>query len=268
MNSITVRKMTFDFPDDMDMMVIPGDRTASALLIGASLLLPYLEPYLIRTMRKAIPLVEDKKVQEEMKLFCSQEANHFKQHRQVNDILRQYCKDPEALATLEAEMDADYRGWSNNRSLKWNLAYAEGFEAFTSATALMGFKMGLLDDVTHPLAKVSEWHLMEELEHRTVAFDAYEHAAGGGYLFKSRVALFAQWHFLSYAWRMGKLFLMDEADMAPEYRTAEFQRQVRNRGLKMLAKAPFIALKLYMPGYAPHKLQLPERFAQLQAKYS
>ena len=52
MNAITVRKMDFEF-DQMDPVFIEGDPDRSFGMIGLSLLLPYLEPYLIRTMKVA-----------------------------------------------------------------------------------------------------------------------------------------------------------------------------------------------------------------------
>lgn len=44
---IVVRQMDFDFPRDIDPVVVTGDPEQSYLMIGLSLLLPYLEPYLI-----------------------------------------------------------------------------------------------------------------------------------------------------------------------------------------------------------------------------
>ncbi len=44
MQDITVRKMSFDFPDELDPIVIAGKPEASYNILGLSLLLPYLEP--------------------------------------------------------------------------------------------------------------------------------------------------------------------------------------------------------------------------------
>ena len=41
---IVVRQMDFDFPADIDPVVVAGDPEQSYMMIGLSLLLPYLEP--------------------------------------------------------------------------------------------------------------------------------------------------------------------------------------------------------------------------------
>ena len=53
MTDIIVRKMPFEFPDDIQAHWCPGRPEWSHMVNGASLAMPYLEPYLIRTMRKA-----------------------------------------------------------------------------------------------------------------------------------------------------------------------------------------------------------------------
>jgi hypothetical protein len=67
------------------------------------------------------------------------------------------------IKRIEADIEADYQRFTKSKSLKFNLAYAEGFEAMTLAMALSSFDQGF------------EWHLAEEVEHRMVTFDAYDH---------------------------------------------------------------------------------------------
>lgn len=53
MRDTTVRRIDFPFPEEIDPVSIPGQPEASVGLLGLSLLLPYLEPYLIRSMKAA-----------------------------------------------------------------------------------------------------------------------------------------------------------------------------------------------------------------------
>src|SRR5262249_45636133 len=152
----------------LDPVVIEGCPEESYVLVGLSLLLPYLEPYLIRSMNVAKPHVTDPRLREELALFNGQEGQHYRQHMRFNEAIRR--EGFEGLAALEEERDGDYRRFTETRSLRWNLAYAEGFEAFTSAMARFAFEERTLDGVHPAVRDLYEWHLVEELEHRTVAF--------------------------------------------------------------------------------------------------
>ena len=267
MNKITVRKMGFEFPEKIDSVFVNGDPSLSSLLFGTSMVLPYLEPYLMRSVRKASKQVTDPDVQKDMLLFCSQEGNHFKEHIKANNLLRNNSEEPEALAVLEAQLDADYKNWQDNRSLQWNLAYAEGFEAFTSAVALLFFEERVCEKMSSPMRELSEWHLLEELEHRHVAFEAYEHAAGG-YFFKIGIALFAQWHLLSYTWRFSKLLRCKDEELLRECNAPQQRRERRRWHARLLLKLTGRVLKTYLPWYTPRKLKLPEELTELGKHYS
>ena len=77
MDTITVRKIAFDFTGDMDLVFIEHDPRFSFLFLGTWMLLPYLEPYLMRTIRSAMDEVDDERLKYEMKQFCSQEGQQL-----------------------------------------------------------------------------------------------------------------------------------------------------------------------------------------------
>ena len=63
--------------------------------------------------------------------------------------------------------------------MRFNLAYAEGFEALTmTAIKHMMEPDGFGEDLS-PIMQMWEWHFVEELEHCTAAFDVYDHVCGG-----------------------------------------------------------------------------------------
>ena len=83
----------------------------------------------------------DPTIAEDMKNFSAQEAQHRRNHSIVNKIVRDKLS-PETAAQveeIEAELEADYRELTKDKSLQFNLAYAEGFEAMTLSTALARF---------------------------------------------------------------------------------------------------------------------------------
>jgi len=79
MDTITVRQMPFEFPDEIDPVFIEGDPELSFegmstgyAMIASSLLLPHLEPYLIRSMKAAAKHVTDPKVLQSLEGFAAQ----------------------------------------------------------------------------------------------------------------------------------------------------------------------------------------------------
>ena len=265
MDQITVRQMDFDFPDDIDPIVVPGDPEESYFFIAFSLLLPYLEPYLIRTMKDAKRQVTDPKLREDLEKFNAQEGQHFKQHVKFNEVIR--SKGFPRLRELEERLEADYRRFSRTKSLQFNLAYAEGFEAFTTQTACFSFEQGF--GGMHPaLKELYAWHLVEELEHRTVAFDVYDHVCGG-YLYRLCFGLYAQWHMLR--WTVGAAAYMLEADPQGIERfggRAGLRARRRERLGRMRRHLLPNLLRTYGPRYTPHDIPMPEGIERLQKRYT
>ena len=76
MDTITVRQMPFEFPDEIDPVFMEGDHQQSFGFIAGSLLLPHLEPYMIRSMKAAERHVTDPKLLDGLKRFSAQEGQH------------------------------------------------------------------------------------------------------------------------------------------------------------------------------------------------
>ena len=111
MADITVRKVKFDFPDELD-DVLPGvDLVRETYLVAFSLTMPYLEPYLIRSFRSVADDITDPGLAADVKEFIGQEAQHFQNHRRINEIIKGQLG-PSVAAELQAvedRLDADYR---------------------------------------------------------------------------------------------------------------------------------------------------------------
>jgi uncharacterized protein len=264
---ITIRRMVFSFPDGIDPILVEGHPEESYLYVGLSLLLPYLEPYLVRTMRAARGHVTDPALAADLDLFNGQEGQHYRQHILFNQAIRLHGFT--GLAALEAEAAADYRRYTETRSLRWNLAYAEGFEAFTSTLARFSLEEKLLTRMTSPARELYEWHLVEELEHRTVAFDVYAHVCGG-YLYRLVVGLFAQWHLNRFMIRVALRMLgADPVAFRAKYGGAR-AAWTRLRPLLWLEVRRLFPrlLATYLPWYTPHRIALPERARELSEHYA
>ena len=178
------RRIPFEFPDDLNPQWHPRDPEFAAMVNGASLTMPYLEPFLIRTMREVVQKVDDEHVGEHGRAFNRQEQFHYQMHRRFNDLLkaRRY---PE-LAAIERQM-ADAYARLSKRSLRARMAYTAGFESMTLGVTkwLVEKRADLFAGADTRVASFVLWHMVEETEHKRVAYDAYQAAFGGhpgGYL--------------------------------------------------------------------------------------
>lgn len=262
MDTITVRRPAFEWPSDLPVLPLPNDPSRSCELVALSFTLPYLEPYLIRTMRVASKEDIDVDLLAEMKAFSGQEAQHHKNHSRVNDVVRSKLS-PEAAAAmrvLEDALEADYRKFSAERSLAFNLAYAEGFEAMTFAFARSVLRLADLDDAVPAWSGLIAWHLAEEIEHRSVTFDAHE-AIVGRYPQRIAVASYAQVHFLGYLFKMAKVLQNDTIDSDVGL------RQVLMQGAKRHWKNGVIAgvFQTLSPRYNPRDVAIPDDVISIAA---
>lgn len=204
--TMIIRKMPFEFPDDIAPHWNPSKPEWSHMVSGASLAMPFLEPYLIRTMRKAIEKISCSELKKEVKLYMGQEGQHFQQHRKFNDTLLKngYTE----LSAIEAEMKAEFEDFEKNRSLKFNLAYACGFESMALGIGhwLVRDREFLFSGSDSRVASLILWHFVEEIEHKNVAFDAYQ-AVYGNYFYRVYGTIFATLHVMKFSRKAYKAML-------------------------------------------------------------
>ena len=250
-----MRRPEFEWPADLPVLPFEDDKPRSCELVALSFTLPYLEPYLIRTMRVATKEVSDPELLAEMKAFSGQEAQHYKNHAQVNDIVRGQLSDRGAAAmrVLEDALEADYRRFSAEKSLRFNLAYAEGFEAMTFALARSVLSLGSVGGVSPDWGNLIAWHLAEEVEHRTVTFDAYDKIVGK-YPYRVAVGSYAQIHFLRSLIRMARV--LQQETVAPDVSMTRVVRQAAKRNWRngMIPST----LRTTLPSYNPRNVPIPE----------
>lgn len=266
LDTITVRQMPFEFPEEIDPVFIEGDHLQSYGFIAGSLLLPHLEPYLIRSMKAAQKHVTDPVVLEGLKAFSAQEGQHYRVHMKFNESIRR-AGFPD-LEALEKELSDDYHRFSRTKSLRFNLAYAEGFEALTmNAVKRMMEPNGFGEDLPVYMQMI-EWHFVEELEHRTVAFDVYEHVCGG-YPYRLMVGTWAQWHFTRWMRRVVKY--MVSVRPPPKLSAREkAERKAKSRmpqATRVRDLFPGL-LRIYLPSYTPHDIEIAPGMQALADKYT
>ena len=150
-------------------------RTMPELAFAAnsiSLLMPYLEPYVAKTMRAAAPQLEEP-LRTATVEFARQELSHHVQHRRLNDQLAEQAP---GIRRLERWMRWSYGRLQRKRSAAFAIAFAAGSEAaaFAIARWIDRHVAVLFDDADPEVAALFLWHLAEEVEHKAAAHDVFE----------------------------------------------------------------------------------------------
>ncbi len=256
--------MELDFPtaDEFDPLWIADNPTVSYFTLGLSLYLPYLEPYIIKALRSATHLVQDDGVLEKIDKFCRQEAQHYKQHEKFNALI--HARDYPGLAAIEARCKADFDDWLANKPMKYNVGFVEGFESYTTQGAAASLNSGALNSprVDQKIADLFRWHLTEEIEHRTVAYDVYEHIYGE-YAYRVKMCWIAQWHVLTFILRcMNEMSRVDTLRHGPAYKVPGYMKA------GAVAAALYQFAVTYMPNYSPYKLKISPAISELAERYN
>lgn len=251
-NRMTVRQVEFAYPATMRGHWNPGKPEFSHIVNAGSLAMPYLEPYLIKTMRAARPLVRDATLQADLDSYIRQEATHYKQHRVFNDELK--ARGYHAIEGIEARLAREYAELESTRSLEFNLAYAEGFESMALAVGemLIEDREYLFGNSESGVASLVLWHFVEEIEHKNVAFDVFEHVHGN---------YFRRVHGLLYA--MTHIFLLTRGNYQALLKEDGLWRNWRSRVTLLLLigrifrKLTPKLLRILVPGYNPRQVGDP-----------
>ncbi|MBT4160718.1 MAG: hypothetical protein HOC70_03960 [Gammaproteobacteria bacterium] len=254
MHHIPVRKMEFEIPtaDNFDPKWAAGNIHLSYLTIAISLYVAYLEPFLVKALRRVLDRVEDPELKECVDRFCRQEAQHYQQHERFNEAI--LGMDYPGLEDRFTRLKDDFDRFLETKSERWCVGFVEGFEAYINQGALRSLKSGVFE---HPqtdrrFGDLFKWHMTEEIEHRFVAYDIYQHLFGN-YLYRVKMCFVAQWHI----WK----FIMDCVRIMSPVDTARYDSSYRfspfMRAFSTVMIQP-VFFRTYMPWYSPYRMKVPD----------
>ncbi len=262
-SDITVRKINFSVPsmEEFNPIYMLDNPTISYRFTAIGLFVALLEPAIVKAVRKVVPLITNASLKTEVEKFCHQEAHHYAQHKRFNKLI--LAQGYPGLDECVSELQKDFDRFLTEKPEKFMIGYIEGFESFTTQSALEAISSGMFD---HPknskkFSDLFKWHMVEEIEHRTVAFDLYNHLYGD-YFFRAKMCWFAQKHQESFLSRCSEL--MSQHDVA----TKGVGHQLDPKVVKFLkTKKLKKSLKSMLPTYSPHKYKVPPTIKALSQEY-
>jgi uncharacterized protein len=208
------------------------NREFAQIYNAASTVPAYIEPYLLKVMRLAKDEIDpaNAELHQKLDVFIKQEMQHCKLHLSFNKAIR--ADGYEGMLPFEKEYEADYNHFLKTKSLRFNMAYSEGFEAMSAIAVTNFFEEfdAFLEGADPRAVAIWKWHLAEEYEHREVAHEVY-HALYGknrltAYLWRIYGFFYAIRHIRAHTAKVTAYLLeADRATMSAEERSASIERE-------------------------------------------
>jgi predicted metal-dependent hydrolase len=167
---------------------IPGEPQASHIISVLHLLLPEGERWFVATFKRALPLITDESLREDVIGFIGQEAIHAEAHQGVLDYFGSRGLDTaryvRQMEWLFRRMLGPRPGLTEARERDQLIEHVAIVAAIEHFTAFLGYWVlnadGLDRAGAHPvMLDLLRWHGAEEVEHRAVAFDLLTHLDAG-----------------------------------------------------------------------------------------
>jgi len=158
----------------------------TSLFVVLSAMFPPGEMFFIESVRNVRDQITDEKLLEDIRNFIAQEAFHSREHKSLNEHLihTNYPEVVEIEALTKARLDKFRKLPKADQ-----LAATVVMEHFTATLARLLLTDPLIKQkTTQESRNLWEWHALEELEHKSVAFDALK-AIGGNTVRNRRIAL-------------------------------------------------------------------------------
>ncbi len=185
-HQIKARRVEFDLSNS-PLHWIPNDPFATHAINGVNLLLPACEFWFCRVFNKALPYVTDPMLRADVQGFIRQEAIHARAHLGAQEFLHAHGMDTnetlQRVNWLFEELLGDAPLGISALKLKalekpWiilRVGIVAAIEHFTGALGQWSLDNTSWDLADPVVADLFRWHLAEEVEHRSVAFDLFEH---------------------------------------------------------------------------------------------
>ncbi|CAM3853422.1 metal-dependent hydrolase [Smaragdicoccus niigatensis] len=196
-HAINARDVSFSF-DSVRMHYIPGEVLATHIVNVMHLVLPEGERAMAQALSEALPYIKDERLREEVQGFVGQETMHANSHEGARKHLQSIGLDAEGYVNKVAWLvdrilgDHGLTGRAKEEWLKERLGLFAGMEHFTAVLGEWLLNADILEEVgMHPtMLDLVRWHGAEEVEHRSVVYDAYMYL-DGSYARRARTAVLA-----------------------------------------------------------------------------
>ncbi len=203
------------------------------------------EVFFIRSVQAFVPQIKDPQLLANVRAFVGQEGRHGREHSRFLDVLRTHGYEVDSWVSQFRRRLEWGLGFF---PASWSLAGTAAGEHFTAEFARIALD-GRMDQHHPDLRGLFEWHSIEELEHKAVAFDVMRQV-GIGYGTRMMGLALASYTIVV-AWYRAAAHLrrQDKLSRAELKRGRKEVRERKDLGLRHMLGA---ALRYARPGFHPN----------------
>lgn len=278
------RKVQFDW-SQTPLEWIPGQPYASHFINEINLLLPAGEFWFCKLYNKALPLITDEKLKADVQMFIRQEAMHARAHSvAIKEYLEAHGIETETNTKQEdklfeillADEPFGYKvpKFLERRWLVFRLGIVAAIEHMTCVLGNYVLRNKSWDEAgaDPTLLDLIRWHGAEEVEHRCVSFDVYQHLGGdypSRYYLASLAmpAIFGLWvHGAAHLMKQDPRFAAKKPSVFRPWMWLEWQRTAKTGHLPTLFSLLLKELPFFSPRYNPlHEGSTEEALSYLRS---
>lgn len=227
-SDIRVRSPKFDFTDVPRRWLL-GSRIASNVANGANLLFPAGERFFIRSVKRYTDTLDpngNAELLADVRAFFQQEGRHAAAHERAFDVLRSQGYDIDTFLRIYEAIA--FGAIERVAPPKLSLAATAACEHFTAILAEAGLTDGVMEHAHPVMRELLLWHAVEEIEHRSVAFDVLAKVDSSYALRMAGLAMASS--MLGGFWVIAALYLLaQEGDPAGLLRELRIGREKKKR---------------------------------------
>ncbi len=174
--AIKPRHMDFPFGALKKLKFFDDNIYKSCFMAGLSASFPLGEAEFLDSVRHFRDKIENPDLKQQVKGFIGQEAHHSRQHQFVNSELDRlgYRTDK-----IEKDLKKEIAKLVAKQTKQFRLAYTVCSEHITAIMAEYALnEPAFLEGMDAPMKDLLLWHSVEEIEHKSVAFDVYMEVVG------------------------------------------------------------------------------------------
>jgi uncharacterized protein len=259
---VKARRIRFRFAQDAPLLhhYAGNDVAMSHLTSILSAAFPAGEEAFIRSVRHYADRITDPVLKEQVKGFMGQEMTHGREHRNLNETLQEMGYPTKFIDELGKRLESLEKVVPPILPLAMTAA-AEHYTATLAERVLSSPDVQALGTDAETMSLLN-WHAMEELEHKAVAFDVYRAVGGSEAL---RIATMGLIFTTSFALVViGLIFSMSfdpEARRRPLHSARRIAALPRSPLIKGMAPT---LLKYLRPGFHPNDIHTEELLTRWQ----